>query len=79
MNREQKAERARALLNDALLQEAFSQIRKRQLSAFENSAPESPEAREQAYTMLRALTQLESELQRAVTDHEIEVRKRAND
>lgn len=70
-----KAERASALLNDDLWREAIDGIRQRQHDAFANSAPDKPEAREQAYHMLMAVNQVELEIQRAIDDHDIQARK----
>jgi hypothetical protein len=80
MDIDQKAERARAILED--LREPFQEIRERQMQAFANSAPDQPEAREQAHQMLMALNQLEIEIRQAIDNEAIQqrkVRKRAND
>lgn len=79
MNTEQKAERARALLKDDLLQEAFTNIRERQKNAFASSAPDEQGVREQAYAMLQAIKKLEGELNNFIANHQREVRKRGND
>ena len=71
MTPEQRAERARAILQDVLFTDAIAAIRDRQLTAFENSAPDQTEAREQAHQMLRAITQLTGELQSAIDDEVI--------
>jgi hypothetical protein len=80
MDTEQKAERARAILED--LREPFQAIRERQMQAFANSAPDQPAAREQAHQMLMALNQLEIEIRQEIDNEAIQqrkVRKRAND
>lgn len=77
-----KAERARALLNDDLWREAIDGIRQRQFDAFANSAPDKPEAREQAHQMLMAVNLVEIEIREAIENHNIEqgkVRKRNGD
>lgn len=68
MNITERANRARAILTDAIFTDATAAIRQRHLAAFENSAPDNPAAREQAHAMLRALTQLTAELQTAIDD-----------
>lgn len=82
MDNERKAERARAILSDALVVGAFKAIRDRQKAVFTDSAPEESEAREEAKRMLTAITQLEIELREAIDTEAIQarkVRKRGND
>jgi len=80
MKKSEGANRARAILEDVLVVEAFAKIRERHLAAFEHSAPDDLGARERAFNMLRAANQLKSELQEAIEDEAIrKVRKRGND
>lgn len=80
MENSERANRARAILNDAVFKDAIAEIRERHLAAFENSAPEDSAVRETAHQMLRALTQLQSELQSAIDNEAIQKgRHRAND
>lgn len=80
MDNERKAERARAILSDALVVDAFKAIRGRQVAVFTDSAAEESEAREEAKRMLTAITQLEIELREAIDTEAIrKVRKRGND
>lgn len=82
MDIEQKAERARAILNDDLFLEAVNKIRERQMNAFANSAVGDTEALSQARLQLWAVEQVVGELQRSVDDVTIrkgKVRKRGND
>ena len=64
MSKTQKADRARATLEH--VGEALTEIRTRHHRRFEQSAPEEQEVREDAHRMLRALTQLEQELHKAI-------------
>lgn len=75
MDNERKAERARAILSDALVVDAFKAIRDRQIAVFTNSAPEESEAREQAHQMMRAINLLEIELREAIGAEAIQARK----
>ena len=68
MDIEERANRARAILEDVLFTDAIAAIRERQLATFENSAPDNPAAREEAHQMLRAITQLQTELRTAIDD-----------
>lgn len=80
MDKEQKAERARAILKD--LHEPFAEIRQRQMTAFTNSALNDDDARRQARHMLEAINLLEIEIRQAIDDQDIQsrkVRKRGND
>lgn len=70
-----KAERARALLSDELLQDAIQTIRDRQMQAFANSAPQDVETREQAHSRLCALNEVVSEIQSLIDTHTIEQKK----
>lgn len=81
MDNERKAERARAILGDALVVDAFKAIRDRQVAVFTDSAPEDFEAREEAKRMLTAINQLEGELREAIDTEAIKQkgRHRAND
>jgi hypothetical protein len=82
MDIEQKAERARAILNDDLVIEAVSKIRERQMNAFANSAIGDAEALSQARLKLWAIEQVVGELQSSIDELTIrkgKVRKRDND
>lgn len=81
MDNERKAERARAILSDALVVDAFKAIRDRQVAVFTDSAAEESEAREEAKRMLTAITQLEIELREAIDTEAIKQkgRHRASD
>lgn len=71
MTTEQRAKRARAILEDVLFTDAIAAIRERQLTAFENSTPEETGVREQAHHMLRAINLLTGELRSAIDDEAI--------
>lgn len=80
MDTTERANRARAILEDVLFTDAIAAIRERQLAAFESSAPDNPAAREQAHQMLRAITQLKTELRSAIDDEAMQKgRHRASD
>lgn len=81
MDNERKAERASAILSDALVVGAFKAIRDRQIAVFTDSAAEDFEAREEAKRMLTAINQLEGELREAIDTEAIKQkgRHRAND
>ena len=62
----EKAERARAILNDDLFLEAVNAIRERQVDAFRNSAVGDADALSQARLKLWAIEQVVGELQGSV-------------
>lgn len=63
MSIEERAARARALLSNALLLEAFESIRERALSAFTSSAVDDTAAHQQARLKLWAVEQVVGEIQ----------------
>lgn len=58
----EKAERARALLNDAVLEEAFESVCTNAIKQFENSAPADREARDIAHADLQAVKRVRAAL-----------------
>lgn len=81
MNTNERAERASALLEDAVLTAAFEAIREGALSAFENSDLGDTEAHQLARARLWAVQAVRAELESAVFDaiQAGKVRKRGND
>lgn len=63
MDRKQRAERANALLNDALLQEKIETLRERQHDAFAACSPSDVDGLREARWKLWAVEQLVSTLQ----------------
>lgn len=63
MSIEERAARARALLSDALLLEAFESIREREMTAFASSALDDTKAHQQARLKLWAVEQVVGEIQ----------------
>lgn len=76
-DRAHKAERARALLNDDLLQEVFAGIRERQIQAFTDSDPQATETRETAHRRLWALNEIIGELEGFIGDEAIHNKERS--
>jgi hypothetical protein len=62
------AERARALIEDPLLVEAFQRVHDHCLSAWLNSPADAPELREKLWHHIQALAEVRLELTRALDD-----------
>lgn len=71
----EKAERARAILNDDLFLEAVNAIREREVNAFRNSEVGDTDALSLARLKLWAIEQVVGELQSSVDDATIRKRK----
>lgn len=67
-DRSQRAERARQLLEDPLLQEAFAQVRGDALNRFADSRHEESSVREAAYYEIQALENVQSALKSVMLD-----------
>ena len=63
MDAELKAARSKALLSDQHFQAVFEDLRQQQHYVFATSGPKDIEAREEAYSLLRALDQIQLALQ----------------
>lgn len=71
MDIDERARRARAILEDALVKEAIAAIRERQIKAFENSAIGDTEALITARQKLWAIEQFVGEFKQALDDQTI--------
>jgi hypothetical protein len=67
----QRREQAEQALKDPAILEAFAACSNRAWLDFATSAPHDYERREDAYQRFRALGAIQSEMQRAISDHEI--------
>lgn len=67
-NPSQRAERARQLLEDPLLQEMFAQVREDALNRFADSQREESGVREAAYFEIQALENIQTALKSVVLD-----------
>jgi len=65
------AERARAFIDDPLLQGAFEALDARYLLAWRNSPADQPELRERLWLYLQAISEVRAELNRALEDGEM--------
>jgi hypothetical protein len=63
---QERGAKAKALLNNELLQEAFSSIEKALLSEWRQTAPDDNQRREDAWRSLKLLENLQSSLKRTV-------------
>ena len=75
MDKEQKAERARALLNDDLLSDAFKQVRQRATHALTNCAPSDVDGLQSAAMELHAVNAVVNALQDHIDTLTIEQKK----
>jgi pantoate kinase len=66
-----KASRAKRLWDDPVFQEFFQEARQAQANAFLNPAA-TPEEREEAHAMVRALHKLENQMAQAVLAQNVE-------
>lgn len=66
--RDERAERARRLLEDPLLTEMFEAVRQDALGRFENSQADEERVREAAYRELQALHSVRSALKSLIVD-----------
>lgn len=73
---EEKAERARRLLDDPVLLEAFESARKEAFEAIANSAPEDSVIRENLYYEMRAVDNVRNQLQSLVNNIKLAAHKR---
>ena len=71
MDEELRIKRAKALLDDELLAEAFDTLRQELLSRWENSASNEAEARESIWLGLQLLTRVKRHLESIVTTGEM--------
>lgn len=73
-----QAEEAKRLKNDTAFQRFVQDVRDLQMRIFTNSAAQDVEVREEAHAVLRALTQIELQLDAAIAAEAILDRKQRN-
>lgn len=73
-----QAQEARRLKNDTAFQQFLQDVRDLQISIFTNSTAQDIEVREEAHAVLRALTQIEMQLDAAIGAEAILDRKQRN-
>lgn len=61
-----QAEEAKRLKNDTAFQQFMQDVRDVQISVFSNSAAEETQQREEAHAIMRALNQIEMQLEAAI-------------
>ena len=61
-----QAEEAKRLKNDTAFQQFMQDVRDVQISIFSNSAAEETQQREEAHAIMRALNQIEMQLEAAI-------------
>ena len=66
-----QADEARRLKNDTAFQQFMQDVRDVQIGAFTNSAAEETKQREEAHAILRALNQIEMQLDAAIAAERI--------
>ena len=69
MDKQERALRARDLLEDEILQEVVERIRSGALHRFEHSAPEDSDARNRAHMQLWALRMLIGEVETIASEY----------
>lgn len=73
-----QAQEARRLKNDTAFQQFVQDVRDLQVRIFTNSAAQDIESREEAHAVLRALTQIEMQLDAAIGAETMLDRKQRN-
>ena len=73
-----QAQEARRLKNDTAFQQFVQDVRDMQVRIFTNSAAQDIEGREEAHAVLRALTQIEMQLDAAIGAETMLDRKQRN-
>jgi alpha-glucuronidase len=67
----QRAARARALLADDNFKTVMDELKQEQINVFLNSGSTDSEIREEAHSIVSALSKIEGRLQSAITDEKI--------
>jgi hypothetical protein len=67
----EKANRARAILEDELVSETFDRMERRLVETWSASAPSDMTAREESYRSLRALQNFRAEFERLISDGKV--------
>ena len=67
----ERANRARAILEDALVAEVFDRMERRLVEAWAASGPGEMAVREESYRSLRALQSFRSEFERLLSDGKV--------
>lgn len=73
-----KADRARALLEDPVLTEAFDKLRLQYLQAIEDSAPTDSDQREKLFIAMRTLPAVKKHLESMLFNGSVAARQLAN-
>jgi hypothetical protein len=76
---EERGRRARALLDDPVLDEGFQRLEQDLIAAWRGSAPQAREAREQLYLRLAALGSLRQELRLIAEEGLLAERRRVSE
>ena len=71
MDIKQRAARARALLSDENFRTTIDELKEEQVNIFLNSKSTDTELREEAHSIVSALSKIEARLQAAITDEKI--------
>jgi len=76
MDTAQKANRNQRFLADEAFQDAITEVRQAQITAFENSGSAGVAIREEAHAILRALTKIISALEAPAKDLKVEEKQK---
>lgn len=71
MDIKQRAARARSLLADENFKTVMDELKQEQINVFLNSGSSDSESREEAHSIVSALSKIEARLQSAITDEKV--------